>query len=317
MKNQLYPKSLIGFVLIIILSIASCEKSSDDTPNIAELVSKNNDFSTLNTAVINAGLVGTLSGTGPYTLFAPNNDAFATAGLSVADINNLSATELNDILLYHVIPGKIISMDLPVGPNAKIITANGDSVFVTKNNNGIFINGIKIFQADLDVTNGIVHKINSGILMPAEGDIVNTISSSNLDSLVKAVTLATTLPGGDPTLLETLSTKILTVFAPSNEAFTKLMLDLSLTDISQIPIATLVNDIKYHVVEGRRFSSDLNNGSLTMLTGGTSTINISLSNTNGTTITGSGNGENVSNIYKKNLICTNGVVHLIDKVLLP
>ena len=87
--------------------------------------------------------------------------------------------------------------------------------------------------------------------------------------------------------------------------------------IRQIPIATLLAVLRYHVVGGRAFSSDLTNGNLTMLAGGTTAINLTNGSTGGPTITGSGNGGNKSNIVAANVVCTNGVVHVIDRVLLP
>ncbi|HEX4875034.1 MAG TPA: fasciclin domain-containing protein, partial [Chitinophagaceae bacterium] len=138
-------------------------------------------------------------------------------------------------------------------------------------------------------------------------------AASGLDSLVKAVTRATTAPGGDPNLANTLSTARLTVFAPTNAAFTQLLGALSLTDINQIPIGTLLAVLRYHVVAGRAFSSDLTNGNLAMLAGGNTTVSL----TTGATIRGNGNGTNASNITATNIMCRNGVVHLIDRVLLP
>ncbi|HRF18779.1 MAG TPA: fasciclin domain-containing protein, partial [Chitinophagaceae bacterium] len=131
--------------------------------------------------------------------------------------------------------------------------------------------------------------------------------------LVKAVTRATTAPGGDPTLAGTLGSATLTVFAPTNAAFTQLLGALSLTDINQIPIGTLLAVLRYHVVGGRAFSSDLTNGNLAMLAGGNTTVSL----TTGATIRGNGNGGNASNITATNIVCRNGVVHLIDRVLLP
>jgi uncharacterized surface protein with fasciclin (FAS1) repeats len=317
--NMLTSKKLYYTLLITtsILASVSCKKEKDITPNIANLVSTTTEFSTLSAAVTKAGLATTLSGAGPFTVFAPNNDAFTAAGISTSALSSLTAADASKILLYHTIPSKIVSTAVPAGPNAKVVTASGDSVFVTRNTNGVFINGLKVAQADISVSNGIVHKLTSGVLIPPAGNIVNTAVAGKLDSLVKAVTFAATAPGGDPSLPGTLSTGILTVFAPTNAAFTTLLTALNLKDIRQIPVATLLAVLRYHVVAGRKFSSDLSNGTLSMLAGGTSTINLSNGATGGPTITGGGNGGNKSNILAANVVCTNGVVHVIDRVLLP
>ncbi len=296
----------------------SCNKD-DNSPasnTIADVVVSNPDFSTLRAAVVRANLQATLSGTGPFTVFAPNDAGFTASGISTTTINTLTPAQLESILLYHTLGAKVMAADVPAGPNAKVITASGDSVFVTKNNSGVYVNGLKVITADVGADNGVIHVLNK-VLVPPAGNIVETAVAGGLDSLVKAVTRATSAPGGDPTLASTLSNSRLTVFAPTNAAFTQLLATLSLTDINNIPIGTLVAVLKYHVVVGRAFSSDLSNTNLTMFAGGNTTINLTNGTGGGPTITGNGNGTNRSNITATNIMCRNGVVHLIDRVLLP
>ena len=306
--------------LLFSAAITSCNKDDDPTPaagnTITDKVVADGNLTLLEQAVVRAGLDGTLKGTGPFTVFAPDDAAFAASGISSATISSLSASQLSSLLLYHTIGSKILAADVPAGPNAKVTTASGDSVFVTRNSSGVYINGIKVATADIGADNGVIHKIGR-VLNPPVGNIVETAVASGLDSLVKAVTRATSAPGGDPTLAGALSSAKLTVFAPTNQAFTNLLGALSLTDINQIPIGTLVAVLKYHVVAGRAFSSDLSNGSLAMLAGGNTTVNLTNGTSGGPTITGNGNGTNRSNITATNIVCRNGVVHLIDRVLLP
>lgn len=296
-----------------------CDKDDDDTPvsnTITDVVVASGDFSILETAVIRANLQTTLSGTGPFTVFAPDDAAFTASGISAATINALPPADVQKILLYHALSSKILAADVPAGPNAKVITTGGDSVFVTKNASGVFINGIKVSQADISADNGVIHRIGR-VLNPPAGNIVETAVAGGLDSLVKAVTRATTAPGGDPSLAGTLGSATLTVFAPTNAAFTQLLANLGLSRIDDIPVATLLAVLRYHVVAGRAFSSDLANGNLAMLAGGNATINLTNGTGGGPTITGNGNGGNRSNIAVTNIVCRNGVVHLIDRVLLP
>jgi uncharacterized surface protein with fasciclin (FAS1) repeats len=305
---------LFTFLFSALMLLSSCKKE-DNKPkpdSIADVVVKNPDFSLLEQAVLNANLAATLDGAGPFTVFAPNDAAFTAAGIDAAAINSLSAAELQTILLYHTLSAEIKAANVPAGPNAKVVTASGDSVFVTKNVNGVFVNGIAVTQADITADNGVIHAVGR-VLLPPSGNIVETAQSAGLDSLVKAVLRATNGAGGDPTLAGTLSTATLTVFAPTNAAFTQLLSALSLSDINDIPMSTLLAVLRYHVVGGRAFSSDLSNGSLPMLAGGNTTISLS----GGATITGNGNGGNASGISATNILCRNGVVHLIDRVLLP
>lgn len=314
-----FSKRSLLIALSLPIVIASCDKDDDPvtTSNtITDVVVADANFSTLETAVVKANLAATLSGAGPFTVFAPDDAAFTASGITPAVLNSLTQAQVQAILLYHTIGSKVMASDVPAGPNAKVTTASGDSVFVTKNASGVYVNGLKVTQADINADNGVIHKIGR-VLNPPAGNIVETAVAAGLDSLVKAVTRATTAPGGDPTLAGTLGTARLTVFAPTNAAFTQLLTALSLTNINDIPVATLLAVLRYHVVGGRAFSSDLANGSLTMLAGGNTTINLTNGDGGGPTIKGNGNGTATSNITATNIICRNGVVHLVDRVLLP
>ncbi len=315
--RNILRQSAFAIALSLPVFLTSCEKDKDETTNtITDVVVSNPSFGTLEAAVLKANLQSTLSGTGPFTVFAPNDAAFTASGITSATLNTLTPAQVSSLLLYHTIPAKILAADVPAGPNAKVVTASGDSVFVTKNASGVFINGIQVSTADVSADNGVIHVIGR-VLNPPVGNIVETAVASGLDSLVKAVTRATTAAGGDPTLAGTLGSAKLTVFAPTNAAFTQLLGALSLTDINQIPIATLLAVLRYHVVGTRAFSSDLANGNLGMLAGGNTTINLTNGTGGGPSILGNGNGANRSNITATNIVCRNGVVHLIDRVLLP
>jgi uncharacterized surface protein with fasciclin (FAS1) repeats len=310
--------ALTGSMIIF----ASCKKDSDPAPvptnTITDVVVNTSSYSVLKEAVVKAGLSSTLSGTGPFTVFAPDNTAFSAAGITSATVAALPAADLSALLLYHTIGSKIPAAGVPAGPNAKVITAGGDSVFVTSKASGVYVNGIKVAQADIAADNGVIHRLSKALNKPF-GNIVATAQApgSGLDSLVKAIVRANNAPGGDPNLINTLSTATITVFAPTNAAFTQLLSALSINDINNIPVATLLAVLRYHVVGGRAFSSDLANGNLTMLAGGSTTVNLTNGTGGGPTIKGNGNGSSLSNIVATNIMSRNGVVHVIDRVLLP
>lgn len=317
--QKLFPQPVMLLLISIPVFLFSCEKDDDDVSasnSITDVVVSGANFTTLETAVLKANLQATLNGSGPFTVFAPDDAAFAASGITPAVLNTLTSTQVESILLYHTIGAEIKATDVPAGPNAKVVTASGDSIFVTKNASGVYINGIKVAAADVAADNGVIHVIGR-VLMPPVGNIVETAVASGLDSLVKAVTIATTAPGGDPNLANTLGSAKLTVFAPTNAAFTQLLGALGLTKIDDIPVATLLAVLRYHVVGGRAFSSDLSNGSLSMLASGNTTVNLTNGTDSGPTITGNGNGGNKANITATNIVTRNGVVHLIDRVLIP
>lgn len=295
-----------------LLLLSSCKKDDNTQPatnTITDVVVNNASYSVLKEAVVKANLATTLSGTGPFTVFAPDNAAFTIAGITSSTVASLTPAQLSDLLLYHTIGSKILAADVPAGPNAKVVTAGGDSVFVTKNASGVFVNGIAVAQADIAADNGVIHRLSKALNKPS-GNIVQTAvaaggGDTGLDSLVVAVTTAG--------LGTTLTNNTLTVFAPTNKAFRDLLAALSLPNIKSIPLSTLTAVLGYHVVAGRKFSSDLTAGSLSMFSGGNATISLSA----GATIKGNGNGTNASNITATNIMCRNGVVHIIDRVLLP
>ena len=301
-------------LFLFFVTFSSCKKddsTSAENSTIAAKVNANADLSLLESAIVKANLGNTLSGTGPFTVFAPTDQAFEETGISASTINSLSAEQLENILLYHVITSEIPAASVPVGPNAKVVTASGDSVFVTKNSYGVFVNGVKVSQADIDASNGVIHLI-AQVLLPPLGNLVEVAQSyDEFSLLVAAVVRAST---GSTNVAQILSSGgIFTVFAPTNQAF----IDAGFADVSAINAADpdlLASILTYHVIPGRIFSSDLTNGATpATANGGTVTIELSPSTA---TVMGAGNAV-ASNIIGANIMAENGVVHVIDKVLLP
>lgn len=132
--------------------------------NIVEIASGNKDFSTLVAAVVAAGLAETLSGAGPFTVFAPTNDAFAKlpAGTVEELIKPENKEKLAAILTYHVVAGKALSSDLSDGQLIK--TVNGQEVTVSVGDN-VKVDGAVVVAADLEASNGVIHVIDT-VIMP-------------------------------------------------------------------------------------------------------------------------------------------------------
>ncbi len=299
---------------LLVFAVSSCDKEDDNTPaappTITSQVVAGANLSLLESAVVKANLATTLDGAGPYTVFAPTDDAFAASGITASTINTLTAAQLQTILLYHTLPAEVFAANVPAGPNAKVITASGDSVFVTKNATGVYVNGINVTQADIDASNGVIHLI-SRVLLPPAGNIVEVAqANSNFSFLVAAVLRAST---GSTNVAQILSSGgPFTVFAPTNDAF----IAAGFANIAAINAAdpnTLASILTYHVIPGRVFSSDLTNGA-TPATANGATVTIGL--TGGATVKGKTN-TTASNIIGTNIMARNGVVHVIDKVLLP
>lgn len=308
-------RNILGITSFLSISLMffACKKGSTTTApgTIAQQVSTGSEFTLLYAAVQKAGLASTLSGAGPFTVFAPSDSAFNTSGITSSVISSLSAGELDTILLYHTLTAKILAANVPAGPNAKVVTASGDSVFVTNNSNGVFVNGIKVTAANILASNGVIHTIGN-VLIPSFGNnIVQVVSAdTSLTYLEAAIVRASS---GSTNVAAVLSTGgIFTVFAPTNDAFRAAGF-ATINDINAADPNTLASILVYHVLAGRVFSSDLTQGTQPeMLNGEKVTISLS----NGATVKGISN-ISASNIIATNIMATNGVIHKIDQVLLP
>jgi uncharacterized surface protein with fasciclin (FAS1) repeats len=308
-------------------SVVSCKKKDDPpAPNTVVNVVANNGYTTLGGLVTgNATVLNFLNGTGPFTVFAPNNAAFT-------GVTAPTGTALVNLLQYHVISGQQLTAAQVIALSnsnlVKVTMANGDSTFVKASSAGVFVNGIQVTQANLTGTNGIVHGIGR-VLLPASGNIVQTAQAvtagpTGLDSLVKAVLRASAGATGADDIATVLSTtNALTVFAPTNQAFADLFANTSFTtatgfrQINDIPATTLRVILRHHVVAARAFSNDLANGPLGMVNGSNATV--AGVGTAAITIDGSGTvfNEVPAGILLTNIMARNGVVHAISKVLVP
>jgi uncharacterized surface protein with fasciclin (FAS1) repeats len=310
------PAKILGTLLFTIVIASSCNKNHSPwyPATIYKTIALNPDFSYLTAAVNKAGLAEALNETGKtgLTLFAPTNEAFIAAGFAtISDVTSVADTTLRSILLYHVLGTKVLADQIPQASNTPVTTLNSQPIYATRTASGsVFINGVSVIKANIEATNGVVHAINR-VLMPATGTIVQTaIANPNLSLLVAAVLRASQ---GTTNVAAVLSSAgPFTVFAPTNQAF----INAGFPDAAAINAAdpnALTSILTYHVIAGRIFSSDLTNGETPATVNG-ETVTISL--TNGPQVKGKSN-TTPSNIVATNIVTTNGVVHVIDQVLLP
>lgn len=310
-----FPKLASAAVLACLMTTSACTRDNDPNPepnrNIVEVVASNNDFSLLATAVVHAGLAQTLSGSGPFTVFAPTNDAFRAAGLDTdAAIRALPADALRDILMYHVLTERVPAASIPQATNTEVETAAEIEAYVTRTSDGAYINGATVLQADVMASNGVIHVINK-VLMPPMGDAVEALmDDENFSLLVAAVVRASE---GSANLAEVLmGDGPFTVFAPTNQAF----MDAGFSSAADIQAANpdmLAGILTYHVLAARVFSTDLVDGATPTTVNG---ADLTVSLTNGAKVEGNGN-DSPSSITQADWITENGVIHVIDRVLLP
>ncbi len=255
-------------------------------------------FNTLVAAVQAAGLEETLRGKGPFTVFAPTDEAFAKLPEGTVEALLADPEALADILLYHVVPGKVMAADVSDGLEAE--TAQGSTVsFAIHSDGAPAINDALITATDIEAFNGVIHVIDTVILPPA--DIVDTaIAAGSFETLVAAVQAAgleEALRGEGP----------FTVFAPTDAAFAKLpagTVEALLAD----PEA-LANILLYHVIDGKVMAADVSDG-LEAATLQGSTVSFAIHSNGVPAING-------ALITATDIRASNGVIHVIDTVILP
>ena len=324
MKNLL-KLSKLTFLLFVGFSIQSCSDDDDDvtTPtgpsNIVEIAMDTPDLSNLVAAlsVADGNLVDVLSG-GEFTVLAPTNEAFETflAANGFMSLSEVPTDVLSNILLNHVISGTVNSTNL-VDAGSGYSTTNasnmdGDNLSLYfDTSSGVTFNGISsVVAADIVASNGIVHVVDEVIGLPTV--VTFAVSNPALSTLVAAMTTE----GLSIDIVSILSSSDepspFTVFAPTNDAFGSLLAELGLNALGDIPVDILEATLGTHVApEANVRSTDLVDGMSVNTIG--STITVSLSD--GAKLIDSNGRE--SNIVAVDIQAYNGVVHVIDNVLLP
>jgi transforming growth factor-beta-induced protein len=301
---------VIHVIDTVILPPTVAEKLAAPAQDIVEVAVAAGNFKTLAAALEAAGLVETLKGEGPFTVFAPTDEAFAK--LDKALLDDLLKPENKDtlvaILTYHVVPGKVTAADVVNLTSAE--TVQGEEITIKVDGNTVMVNDAKVTQTDIAASNGVIHVIDTVILPPTVAeklaapaqDIVEVaVAAGNFKTLaaaLEAAGLVETLKGEGP----------FTVFAPTDEAFAKL--DKALLDDLLKPENkdTLVAILTYHVVPGKVTAADVVNlTSAETVQGEEITIKV-----DGNTVM-----VNDAKVTQTDIAARNGVIHVIDTVILP
>ena len=291
--------------------LSACGSGSDDEdPTVVGVAQGDPRFSVLAEAVVAADLAGTLSGPGPFTVFAPTNDAFtallAELGMSKQQLLSDKAL-LRTVLQYHVLGAQVPKASVPVG---KAITTLQGGIFKIDSTAGglVLTDGrnrqAKIVATDVMASNGVVHVVDK-VLLPANKTLVATAQSlpdfSILVEAVVAAGLVDTLNGSGP----------FTVFAPTNAAFAKLLDELGVSKEQLLANKALLTQVlTYHVLPARVLKAEVPVGAaIPTVQGQTFTIDSSLAITDG-------RGRKAG-IAATDVLASNGVIHVLDTVILP
>jgi len=289
------------------------QRQSAPTRNIAEELTKAG-ATTLVDLVVKAGLVETLSGPGPFTVFAPDNNAFAKLPKSVVDALTGNVELLKKVLLYHVIPGVVTSSDITddlTATSAEGSDLRANVYYKSKYGKGyITVNGKLIKYPDINASNGIIHIMKDVISPIPSGNIAEVVSGderfSTLLAAVGAAGLADTLATGGP----------FTVFAPTNEAFAKVPEDVLNGLLADKEALSKV--LLRHVVPGTKFVKGLQLPAYLETAGGAaedSIVTEMYKSGNVKVFSSTDGNRNVAKVVYADIIATNGVIHAIDTVI--
>ncbi|MBK9736251.1 MAG: fasciclin domain-containing protein [Saprospiraceae bacterium] len=290
----------------------SCSDDEDtvaDKKSIVDVVVGDANFSLLEAAVLHAGVADALKSP-TITVFAPTDAAFKAAGFAnEAAIKAADKTVIANILTYHVVTSLVPASAIATKDNEAVTTLNSAKVYVTKNAAGVYVNGAKVTTADVKAENGAIIHIIDAVLIPESKNIVALAQSNpNLSYLVAAVLRANE---GTTKVVDILSSAgPFTVFAPTNDAFKAAGFATEAAIKAASPDA-LAGILTYHVVAARVYAANLVSGDVTTAQGGKVTINAANATVKGK------NSAAPSKIIAVNVTASNGVVHLIDSVLLP
>ena len=311
MKRNMLKAALLGLSFSALL-FTSCDKKEDDkteTPapvlkSIYEVAKADTSFSILVAAIDKAGLKATLSGAGTFTVFAPNNNAFRAEEITIELINSLTDSadiqEMKEVLLYHVLGSIVKASEVTNAYVPTLFTVGGNGVSLRTASNPVILNNeTKVIAADIAASNGIIHVID--LLLYPQTVVDIAVNNPAFSTLVEALTKAELVA-----VLEGRETS--TVFAPTNTAFSDINFKLAdFTKEQLLPILTS------HALANNVRSSQINNGDKV------TTLNPATQLTFNTTMGVKFNGGKVNDISvtTADIQATNGVVHVINKVVLP
>ncbi|MCY7358582.1 MAG: fasciclin domain-containing protein, partial [Rudanella sp.] len=282
------------------------------TGSLFDIISKTSHLSLLNTAMIRAGLSESFK-SGSLTLFAPTDEAFKAAGYTnKSAFDTLPVADLKQLLQYHVLNTRLSASSLPAGTSTSVPTALVTAtVSLFKAADGqLYANAGRVVQPDIGANNSVMYVLDNVLPIPSQTTVELLRTNAGLSFFRLAVERV-----GNPVSAVLLSPteRGITVFAPSNAAFRAAGFTTE-DAVRSADVARLTEIMRYHIINSRAFSPTLRTGELTTVQGTPLMIAI---NPKGTTVTGKGNPAVAGNLLQTDLTSTNGVVHVIDRVLLP
>ena len=296
-----YFSKILIVITLVALAAPQAQASSGNNKDIVDKAVEAGIFSTLATALTEAGLVDTLKSDGQFTVFAPTDVAFGKLPKGTVEklLKPENRDQLVEILTYHVVPGKIKAREVFTLDAAE--TLNGQRLEIKIKDGGVMVDNASVTATDIEASNGVIHVIDT-VLLPTSENIVEVAQKAGrfntLIAAAKSTGLADALTGQGP----------YTVFAPTDEAFSRLPAGTVDSLLKKENRDKLQMILKYHVVSGRVYSNNvIQRQNVETLAG----IRVRISVKSGKAMA------NGSKIVATDIDAANGVIHVIDGVLLP
>jgi uncharacterized surface protein with fasciclin (FAS1) repeats len=308
MKRLSFVVTMLALLIASVVPVTAAP-AAQEAQNIVEVAVNDGRFETLVTPLTATGLDETLRGDGPFTVFAPTDDAFNALPDGTIEALLDDTDTLSNILLYHVVGGRVMAADVVNLDSAE--TVLGEPVDISVDGSTVMVNDAQVIITDIEASNGVIHVIDSVLLPPSaeESDSMSEATQQHIvdiasqDGRFEMLVAALTATGLDETLR---GDSPFTVFAPTDDAFNALPEGTVEGLLNDIPALTDI--LLYHVVSGKVMAADVVNlDSAETVLGEPIEINAS-----GNTVM-----VNDAQVIITDIEASNGVIHVIDSVLLP
>jgi uncharacterized surface protein with fasciclin (FAS1) repeats len=295
------------------LIIISCKTDPEPNPkSVSEVINETADLTVMKAAIKYAGLEDALK-TSQLAVFAPSNAAFKAAGFADANaVTSQPVDKIRALLFYHIFDLKASSATIKDEDGQELKMLNGVVAYLSKNGKGVSVNGALVPITDLKASNGAVHILDKIVVPPTQTLEQLIRANPNLTLFVEALNRVSTI---NPTIAASLSSNAnaLTVFAPTNAAFETL--GYTSQGIQRANPTVLSSVLLYHIAQGRYFSTNLTSNNQFKVSGGSYSLLVVKSDATGLILKGAASTSN-TNVIATNFMATNGVLHVVDKVLL-
>lgn len=304
---------IIAFTLTLMACGGDDNDKTTEPLTVFDIANTNSDFDTLSELLKTTGLDETLDDPNrSFTVFAPTDAAFAALGQETLDALAADPDSLTDILLYHVLTNEVNSANAIAAAGTSVATANGDSINLSLNGSTLMVNSASVTSTDIHADNGVIHIIDEVLIPPESSD---TATLNIVETATAAGNFTTLIAALEATQLDALLAnpdRKFTVFAPTDTAFAELGQDTINALLADTE--TLANILQYHVIADNEVQS---NAAIAAANSNNPEIAMANEKASGLSVVDGTLYINTSTVTGADIMASNGVIHVIDKVIMP